>query len=101
MPPLTALLSRNTKNTSEAQLPLNAQDSSYHPQDGHAYERMPSPQQQHQGESGRRRFDDGDDNDDDDDSEDHVEGNVTSALEQRETVVELRILPAFQMGEGK
>ncbi|KAL8721920.1 MAG: hypothetical protein Q9181_007605, partial [Wetmoreana brouardii] len=97
VPPLTALLSRTTKDTSEDQLPLTAQDSSYHPYDGHAYERMPDPQpQQHQDGSGRGRFDDGND---DDDIEKHVEGNVASALEQREIGAELRILPAVQMGE--
>ena len=57
-------------------------------------------QQQYQGRSGRRSFNDGDENDDGD-NEDPVEGNVTSALEQRETGVEMRNLPTSRTEEGE
>ncbi len=105
MPPLAALISRTATAVSEAQLPLTAQDSSYHPTDGHAYERMPDSQQQQQQQQRRERG--GVDRDSfDDDDDDHDEGNrkeaehSTSALERRDAGVELRNLPAVRDRES-
>jgi len=99
--PLTTLLSCTTNDTQEARLPLTALDSSYRPCGGHAYERMPLPpqQQQHHCERRCRSFDEGCDNDDDD-SENHMKGNMTSALELQVAGAELRVLPIVQRVEG-
>ncbi|KAL8931056.1 MAG: hypothetical protein Q9208_000158 [Pyrenodesmia sp. 3 TL-2023] len=96
VPPFAALVSRTATALSEAQLPLTAQDSSYRPRDGHAYERMSDSQrQEHRRDSdGRGSFDDDDDNDDEANRD--AEKNSTSALERREGGVELRVLPAVR-----
>ncbi|KAL8859002.1 MAG: hypothetical protein Q9178_004483 [Gyalolechia marmorata] len=95
VPPFASLVSRTTAAMSEAQLPLTAQDSSYRPHDGHAYERMQDSQQQQQqgGSDGRDSFDDDDDNDD---GNGKAQENSTSALEPREGGVELRMLAAVR-----
>ena len=85
-----SVLSRRN-NKSETHLPLTTRDSSSRPHNGHVYERMQDPQQQqrYQGRGGRRSFDDDDENDDGH-TADPVEENTISALEQRETGVEMR-----------
>ncbi|KAI4176489.1 MAG: hypothetical protein LQ346_007886, partial [Caloplaca aetnensis] len=104
VPPFAALISRTATGVSEAQLPLTAQDSSYHPTHGHAYERMPDsspqPQQQQQQRSDADRYSFDEDDEGHDEGDRKAAENSTSALERREGGVELRILPAARDRES-